>query len=90
MAPGVVAVTHKGVIKAALGLACDWGLTGKAPVRLDWSCAHRFRFDPRTGELVLEEPNIRLGRDGQCAGTSAAPSSSVPVPPGPAPRGGLR
>lgn len=61
---GVVAITHKGVIKAALGLACGWDLTGKDPVRLDWSRAHRFRFAPRTGEFVLEEPNVRLDRDG--------------------------
>ena len=61
---GVVAITHKGVIKATLGLACGWDLTGKDPVRLDWSCAHRFRFAPRTGEFVLEESNVRLDGDG--------------------------
>ena len=89
-ASGVVAVTHKGVVKATLGLACDWDLTGKAPVRLDWSCAHRFRFDPRVGELVLEEPNIGLDRNGRCAVTGTAPTSSVHVPPASEPRGGLR
>ena len=61
---GVVAITHKGVIKATLGLACGWDLTGKDPVRLDWTRAHRFRFAPRTGGFVLEEPNVRLDRDG--------------------------
>ena len=60
----LVAITHKGVIKATLGLACGWDLTGKSPVRLDWACAHRFRFDPETGAFVLGEPNIRLERDG--------------------------
>ena len=60
----VVAVTHKGVVKATLGLACGWDLTGKDPVRLDWSRAHRFQFDARTGSVVLAEPNIRLDRDG--------------------------
>ena len=60
----VVAITHKGVIKATLGLAYGWDLTGKSPVRLDWSCAHRFRFDPETGAFVLKEPNVRLERDG--------------------------
>ena len=60
----VVAITHKGVIKATLGLACGWDLTGKDPVRLDWTCAHRFRFDPQTGEFMLAEPNVRLERDG--------------------------
>ena len=61
---GVVAMTHKGVIKATLGLACGWDLTGKAPVRLDWTRAHRFRFVAETGDFVLEEPNVRLVRDG--------------------------
>ena len=58
-----VAITHKGVIKATLGLACGWDLTGKSPARLDWSCLHRFRFDPQTGEFILAEPNVRLDRD---------------------------
>ena len=61
---GVVAITHKGVIKATLGLARDWDLTGKAPVRLDWARAHRFRFVADTGNFVLEEPNVRLVSDG--------------------------
>ena len=61
----VVAITHKGVIKAMLGLACGWDLTGKAPVRLDWTCLHHFRFDPAPGEFVLVEPNVRLDRDEQ-------------------------
>ena len=60
----VVAITHKGVVKALLGLACGWDLTGKSPVRLDWTRAHRFRFDPATGAFTLAEPNIRLERDG--------------------------
>ena len=63
----VVAVTHKGVVKATLGLACGWDLTGKSPVRLDWSCLHRFRFAPGNGEFVLVEPNIPLERGGRSA-----------------------
>ena len=62
-APNVVAITHKGVIKATMGLACGWDLTGKAPVRLDWRCAHRFRFEADTGAFTLEEPNLRLAHD---------------------------
>ena len=49
---GVVVVTHKGVIKATMGLACAWNLVGKSPVRLDWTRAHRFRFDPYPGMLA--------------------------------------
>ena len=60
----VVAITHKGVVKALLGLSCGWDLTGKSPVRLDWTRAHRFRFDPASAAFTLAEPNIRLERDG--------------------------
>ena len=79
--PGVVAITHKGVVKATLGLACGWDLTGKDPVRLDWSRAHRFRFAPRTGAFVLEEPNVRLDPDGsRTVGTAATALSAHPAP----------
>ena len=62
-ASNVVVITHKGVIRATLGLACGWDLHSKVPVRLDWSRAHRFEFVAETGEFRLEEPNIRLERD---------------------------
>jgi probable phosphoglycerate mutase len=55
-----IAVTHKGVIKALLGLAFDWDLTGKDPVKLNWDCAHLFRFDAGCGAITLVEPNIAL------------------------------
>lgn len=40
-----VAVSHKGVIRAALALATGWDMTGKPPADLDWSCAHAFALD---------------------------------------------
>ena len=43
------AVTHKGVIRAALSLALGWDLTGKAPVRSDWARAHVFELDGQGG-----------------------------------------
>ena len=43
------AVTHKGVIRAALSLALGWDLKGKAPLRSDWTCAHVFELDGRGG-----------------------------------------
>ena len=55
---GVIAVTHKGVIRAALALAAGWDLRGSAPVRLNWECAHLFAF--RDGRLQIEEMNIAL------------------------------
>ena len=55
---GVIAVTHKGVIRAALALATGWDLRGSAPARLDWERAHLFVF--RDGRLHVEEMNIAL------------------------------
>lgn len=40
-----VAVSHKGVIRAALALAMDWDMTGEPPAELDWHCAHAFALD---------------------------------------------
>jgi broad specificity phosphatase PhoE len=40
--PPVVAITHKGVIRAMLCLATGWTMLDKAPARLDWSCLHLF------------------------------------------------
>lgn len=37
-----VAITHKGVIRAAISLATGWDMTEKAPVRLVSSCAYKF------------------------------------------------
>lgn len=37
----VVAVTHKGVIRAITALALGWDMIGKAPVKLDWAAIHR-------------------------------------------------
>lgn len=52
-----VAVCHKAVIRAVLALAFDWDMTGKPPVRLDWSALHLFRLDadgrPRALRLNL-------------------------------------
>jgi probable phosphoglycerate mutase len=45
----VAAVTHKGVIRALLTLAYGWDLTGKPPVKLDWSAVHVFRLDDDGG-----------------------------------------
>lgn len=52
-----VIVTHKGVIRALLALACGWDMRGKAPVRLSAASAHHFRFDTA---LTLVRANIPL------------------------------
>jgi probable phosphoglycerate mutase len=56
-----VAVTHKGVIRALLGLATGWDFLGKPPARLDWTAAHLFAVDP-AGRPRLERPNLPLAR----------------------------
>lgn len=44
----VVAITHKGVIRAVLALATGWDMTTPPPERLDWSCLHVFSLDGGT------------------------------------------
>lgn len=53
------AVTHKGVIRAALALATGWDMTGKPPRRLDWSATHLFLLDP-AGHWTLARADIPL------------------------------
>ena len=53
------AVTHKGVIRAALALATGWDMTGKPPHRLDWAAAHLFLLDA-AGHWSLVRPDIPL------------------------------
>ena len=56
-----IAVTHKGIIRAALALATGWDFRGSAPRRLDWERAHLFVV--RGGRLRIEEMNIALHPD---------------------------
>jgi probable phosphoglycerate mutase len=55
----VVAVTHKGVIRAALAYAIGWNMEHKAPVKLDWDRIHGFEID-REGQFTLVLPNVAL------------------------------
>jgi broad specificity phosphatase PhoE len=50
----VVAVTHKGVIRALMARALGWDMTGKPPVKLDWSAVHRFEVAEDGGARVVE------------------------------------
>ena len=54
-----MAVTHRGVIRVILALACGWDMTGKPPAKLDWSALQLFRIDP-LGVPRLEETNVAL------------------------------
>lgn len=55
------AVTHKGVIRAILALACDWQMRCKPPLRLDWQAVHVFALDASGRPLPLEM-NVSLER----------------------------
>lgn len=56
-----VAVCHKAVIRAVLALAFDWDMTGKPPVKLDWSCLHLFELGVDGGPRALHL-NLALER----------------------------
>ncbi len=57
----LVAVTHKGVIRAMLARATGWDMTGKPPARLAWSCAHLFAL-AADGAPAVEKLNVPLPR----------------------------
>jgi len=50
----VLAVTHKGVIRAALSLATGWDMQAAFPTRLDWGCGHGF--------VLADDATLRPGR----------------------------
>ncbi len=58
LAAPTVAVTHKGVIRALLGLATGWDFLGKPPLRLSWSAVHLFSVDG--GAVAVERVNLPL------------------------------
>lgn len=55
----VVAVTHKGVIRALYALASGWDMREKPADKLRWSCAHGFVVSAG-GKLRVSELNIQL------------------------------
>ncbi len=55
----LIAVTHKGVIRAILAKALDWDMTGEAPIDLDWACAHLFRLRA-DGTAEVDRLNLSL------------------------------
>ena len=63
----VVAVTHKGVLRAVLAAATGWDMMGKPPVRLQNGALHRFDVDAR-GRISVLECNVPLvGKPGIAA-----------------------
>ena len=57
----VAAVTHKGVIRAVIGLATGWDFLGTAPLRLAAATAQLFELDA-TGRPHLVGGNLALAR----------------------------
>ena len=59
----IVAVTHKGVLRAVLSAATGWDMTVKPPVKLSGAALHRFEVG-NTGKVRLLEANVRLAAQG--------------------------
>lgn len=57
----IVAITHKGVIRAALALAYDWNMTDKPPVKIAWTALQVMWLDG-TGRLTPAQANLPLRR----------------------------
>ena len=57
----MVAVSHKGVIRAVMAAAEAWPMLGKAPVRLDWTGLQVFRILPGGG-VAPDRYNVALER----------------------------
>lgn len=55
----VGAVTHQGVIRAALSLATGWSMIGQPPFELDWASVHVFSVDD-SGRVGIDRLNIGL------------------------------
>jgi probable phosphoglycerate mutase len=54
-----VAVSHKAAIRALLAMATGWDMTGRQPVRLDWSCLHFFTAHG-DGRVTMARPNVAM------------------------------
>jgi broad specificity phosphatase PhoE len=55
----IVAVTHKGIIRAMMALAFDWDMMGKAPVKLQRYAGHHFSIS-QDGQLRNIAMNLVL------------------------------
>ncbi len=54
-----VAVSHKAAIRALLAMATGWDMTGRQPLKLDWTCLHFFTAHG-DGKVTLDRPNVPL------------------------------
>jgi probable phosphoglycerate mutase len=58
----VLAITHKGVIRALYAWAAGWDMTGKCPDRLRWDVVHLFTVDV-DGTPHIQQLNSPLMRE---------------------------
>ena len=69
-----VAVTHKGVIRAVLGLACDWDFLGPPPAKPEWPALQVFALDdeghPRVAAFSLRLVEARQRGAGSSSGAA--------------------
>ncbi len=55
----IIAVTHKGVIRAVLSHATGWDMTDKPPYKLEWTALHDFEVSA-DGSLTVSRLNVSL------------------------------
>ncbi len=58
----VIAVCHKGVVRALFARAVGWDMLGRPPLKLDWGCAQLFHLDD-DGAPSLERANVSLSAE---------------------------
>jgi len=61
------AVTHKGVIRAAIALALNWDMREPDRAKLNWTAAHILRLKPDSSWEVVEL-NVPLDKEADSAG----------------------
>lgn len=63
----VIAVTHKGVIRAGFALATNWDMTSEPSIKLDWGRIHLFQLDddalPHPVRLNIELSRMQTDKD---------------------------
>ena len=65
----MLAIAHRGVIRAIFAHACGWDMRGRAPLKLDWKCLQIFRL-AQDGMPAVHRLNVRM--DAGKTGTFAA------------------
>jgi probable phosphoglycerate mutase len=61
----MLAIAHRGVIRAIFAHACGWDMRCRAPLKLDWKCLHVFRL-AQDGMPAVHRLNVKMkiGKEG--------------------------